>query len=168
MILSNSFRVGISPKSFWVFFYVTTYFCFFLFPKIFRTLFLVLQNSLHISGFFVPIYSFHKLCFFLICILIWLGSFSPNLSSPFTSTILLGIYCSSSSLMILDSTGASPGFGRGGAKNFFLRFGILHVAKRHEAMRFVRGVRGHGPPRKFLKMVQFGAFGCIFGSDFSL
>ena len=109
MILSNSFRVGISPKSFWVFFYVTTYFC----------LFLVLQNSLYISGFFVPIYSFHKLCFFLICILIWLGSFSPNLSSPFTSTILLGIYCSSSSLMILDSTGASPGFGRGGGARIF-------------------------------------------------
>ena len=23
---------------------------------------------------------------------------------------------------------------------------------------FARGVRGHAPPRKFLKMVQFGAF----------
>ena len=39
MILSNSFRVGISPKSFLVFFYVTTYFCFFLFPKIFSHIF---------------------------------------------------------------------------------------------------------------------------------
>ena len=45
---------------------------------------------------------------------------------------------------------------------FFLRFGNLHVAKRHaahgEAMRIARGVRGHAPPRKFFKTVQFGAF----------
>ena len=64
------------------------------------------------------------------------------------------------------NTGASPGFG-GGAKNFFFfRFGNLHDAKRHaahgEPMRFARGVRGHSPPRKFFKMVQFGAFWCIF------
>ena len=62
--------------------------------------------------------------------------------------------------------GASPGFGRGGAKNFFFRFGNLHVAKRHaahgEAMRFARGVRGHATPRNFFKMVQFGALWCIF------
>ena len=49
---------------------------------------------------------------------------------------------------------------------FFFRFGNLHVAKRHaahgKAMRFARGVRGHAPPRKFFKMVQFGAFWCIF------
>ena len=41
----------------------------------------------------------------------------------------------------------------GGAKNFFFRFGNLHVAKRHaahgEAMRIARGV---------FKTVQFGAF----------
>ena len=40
----------------------------------------------------------------------------------------------------------------GGGKNFFSRFGNLHVAKRHvvhsEAMRIVRRVRGHAPPRK--------------------
>ena len=58
--------------------------------------------------------------------------------------------------------GASPGFGRGGAKNFFFRFGNLHVAKGHaahgEAMRIARGVRGHALPRKFFKTVQFGAF----------
>ena len=50
----------------------------------------------------------------------------------------------------------------GGPRNFFLRFGNLHVAKRHaahgEAMRIARGVRGHAPPRKFFKTVQFGAF----------
>ena len=55
-------------------------------------------------------------------------------------------------------TGASPGFGRGGgAKNYFFSdFGIC------EAMRLARGVRGHAPPRKFFKMVQFGAFWRIF------
>ena len=45
---------------------------------------------------------------------------------------------------------------------FFFRFGNLHVAKLHaahgEAMRIARGVRGHAPPRKFFKTVQFGAF----------
>ena len=51
----------------------------------------------------------------------------------------------------------------GGPKlNFFFRFGNLHVAKRHaahgEAMRFAREVRGHAPPRKFFKMVQFGVY----------
>ena len=65
------------------------------------------------------------------------------------------------------SAGASPGFGRGGGQNFFwFRFGNLHVAKRHaahgKAMRFARGVRGHAPPRIFFKIVQFGAFWCIF------
>ena len=58
----------------------------------------------------------------------------------------------------------------GGLSNIFFRFGNLHVAKRHaahgEAMRFDGGVRGHAPPRKFFQMVQFGAFWCIFGSDF--
>ena len=60
----------------------------------------------------------------------------------------------------------------GGPRIFFLRFGNVHVAKRHaahgEAMRFARGVRGHASPRKFFKMVQFGAFWCLFGSDFLL
>ena len=61
----------------------------------------------------------------------------------------------------LSYTGASPGFGRGGPRIFF-RFANLHVAKRHaahgEAMRIARGVRGHAPPRKFFKTMQFGAF----------
>ena len=48
----------------------------------------------------------------------------------------------------------------GEAKNFFFRFGNLH------AMRFARGGLGHVPPRNFFKMVQFGAFWCIFWSDF--
>ena len=59
--------------------------------------------------------------------------------------------------------GRSQDLGGGGAKNFFVfRFGNLHVAMRHaahgEAMRIARGVRGHAPPRKFFKTVQFGAF----------
>ena len=37
------------------------------------------------------------------------------------------------------------GFHFGGGFKFFLE-------------KFVRGVWGHAPPRKFLKMVQFGAF----------
>ena len=45
--------------------------------------------------------------------------------------------------------------GGGGAKNFF--FQIWEFACR-EAMRIARGVRGHAPPRKFFKTVQFGAF----------
>ena len=60
-----------------------------------------------------------------------------------------------------------PRIWQGGGQEFcFFRFGNLHVAKRHaahgEAMRFARGVRGHAPPRIFFKMVQFGAFWCIF------
>ena len=31
---------------------------------------------------------------------------------------------------------------------------------------FVRGVRGHAPPRKFLKIVQFGAFYRVFCKNF--
>ena len=50
----------------------------------------------------------------------------------------------------------------GGPRNLFFRFGNLHVVKRHaahgEAMRIARGVRGHAPPKKFFKTVQFGAF----------
>ena len=34
-------------------------------------------------------------------------------------------------------TGASPGFGRGGAKNIFFRFGNLHVAKRQQNYHFL-------------------------------
>ena len=55
----------------------------------------------------------------------------------------------------LHVSGASPGIGRGGGKNFFLRLGNLHDTKRHAA---------HGAIK--IKMVQFGAFWCIFCSDF--
>ena len=41
-------------------------------------------------------------------------------------------------------------------KSILFRFGNLHVA---------RGVWGHAPLRKFFKMVQFGAFWCVFRSD---
>ena len=50
----------------------------------------------------------------------------------------------------------------GGGKEIIFRFVNLHVAKRHAAhgksMCIARGVRGHASPRKFFKMVQFGAF----------
>ena len=50
----------------------------------------------------------------------------------------------------------------GGARILFFRFVNLHVAKRHaahgEALRIARGIRGHAPPRKLFKTVQFGAF----------
>ena len=59
----------------------------------------------------------------------------------------------------VDYTRISRGVPRiwqgGGQEFFFFRFGNLHVAKRHAAhgvaMRFARGVRGHAPPRNFLK-----------------
>ena len=51
--------------------------------------------------------------------------------------------------------GRPQDLGGGGAKNFF--FQIWEFACR-EAMRIARGVRGHAPPRKFFKTVQFGAF----------
>ena len=65
--------------------------------------------------------------------------------------------------MIIEQIQGRPqDLGGGGPRNFFFRFGNLHVAKRHaahgEAMRIARGVRGHAPPRKFFKTVQFGAF----------
>ena len=65
-------------------------------------------------------------------------------------------------MIACNRQGRPQDLGGGGAKNFFFRFGNLHVAKRHaahgEAMRIARGVRGHAPPRKFFKTVQFGAF----------
>ena len=61
--------------------------------------------------------------------------------------------------------GASPGFGRGGARILFFRFGNLHVASRHaahgKAMRIARGVRGHAPPRKFLNDAIWCVLECI-------
>ena len=54
----------------------------------------------------------------------------------------------------------------GGGKNFFssdLEICIRDMHTAHgEAMSFARGVRGHAPPRKFFKMVQFGVFWCIY------
>ena len=49
----------------------------------------------------------------------------------------------------------------GGPRIFF--FQILKFPCR-EAL--LGGFGGMPPPRKFFKMVQFGAFWCIFGSDF--
>ena len=48
--------------------------------------------------------------------------------------------------------GRPQDLGGGGPRIFFPDLGIC------EAMRIARGVRGHAPPRKFFKAVQFGAF----------
>ena len=45
-------------------------------------------------------------------------------------------------------------FGGGGVQNLSGKVGVF-AWQSHE---FAGGVRGHAPPRKFLKMVQFGAF----------
>ena len=53
------------------------------------------------------------------------------------------------------------GGGEGWGQNVFGKvgvFGYLHGAK----PRVASGVWGHAPPRKFLKMLQFGAFWRIF------
>ena len=86
-----------------------------------------------------------------------------KLNLTFQVILTNAMQISSVILKYIMTSGASPGFGRGGGQEFFFaRFVNLHVAKRHaahgEAMRIARGVRGHAPPRKFFKMVQFGAF----------
>ena len=60
----------------------------------------------------------------------------------------------SQNINILYSSGVSRISFRGGVQKFSGKVGVF--AWRSHA--FARGVRGHAPPRKFLKMVQFGAF----------
>ena len=68
--------------------------------------------------------------------------------------------------------GRPQDLGGGGAKNFFFRFGNLHVAKRHaahgEAMRIARGVRGHAPRENFLKRCNLVRFRVYFDQILSL
>ena len=55
--------------------------------------------------------------------------------------------------------GRPQDLGGGGAKKFFFSdLGICMSRSDMFAMRIARGVRGHAPPRKFFKTVQFGAF----------
>ena len=74
--------------------------------------------------------------------------------------------------MVSHTAGASPGFGRGGARIFFFRFGNLHVAKRHaahgEAMRIARGVGGMLPREIFLKRCNLVRFRVYFDQILSL
>ena len=59
-------------------------------------------------------------------------------------------------LKLRQLSGASPGFGRGGgAKNFFFRFGNLHVAR-------------HAPREHFLKWCNLVRFGVYFDQILSL
>ena len=63
---------------------------------------------------------------------------------------------------MVSASGVSRISFRGGVQNFSGKVGVFAwreapcSAWRSHA--FVRGVRGDAPPRKFLKMVQFGAF----------
>ena len=53
--------------------------------------------------------------------------------------------------------GRPQDLGGGGGKNiFFSDLGIC--MSRSDMLRIAKGVRGHAPPRKFFKTVQFGAF----------
>ena len=61
----------------------------------------------------------------------------------------------------VKTAGASPGFGRGGAKKFF--FQIWEFTCREATCcawrsALLGGFGGIPPPRKFFKTVQFGAF----------
>ena len=71
------------------------------------------------------------------------------------------------------SQGRPQDLGGGRAKNFFFRFGNLHVAKRHaahgEAMRIVSGGSGACPPEKnFLKRCNWVRFRVYFDQILSL
>ena len=57
--------------------------------------------------------------------------------------------------------GASPGFGRGGPRNYFFRFGNLHVAK-------LGGFGGMPPRKNFLKWCNLVRFGVYFDHILSL
>ena len=48
-------------------------------------------------------------------------------------------------------------FRGGGVQNFSGKVGVF-AWREAPCSAFARGVRGHASPRKFLKMVQFGAF----------
>ena len=84
----------------------------------------------------------------------------------------VGVFAWRFATRLLGGSGASSGFGRGGPIMIFFRFGNLHVAKRHaahgEAMRIARGVRGHAPPRKFLKRCNLVHFRVYFDQILSL
>ena len=78
-----------------------------------------------------------------------------------------------SSILLLSiniiTQGRSQDLGEGGAKNFFCRFGNLHVAKRHVAIRFAKGVRGNALFREnFLKWCNLVRFGVYFDPILSL
>ena len=71
-----------------------------------------------------------------------------------------------STILYTIISGASPGFGRGGAKNFFFKFGNLHVAKRHaahgEACALLGGFGGMLPRENFLKRCNLVRFRVYF------
>ena len=66
-------------------------------------------------------------------------------------------------VFFLFTQGRPQDLAGGGPRIFFLRFGNLHVAK---PCALLGGFGGMPPRENFFKMVQFGAFWCIFRSDF--
>ena len=64
--------------------------------------------------------------------------------------------------LIICLSGVSRILFRGGVQNFSGKVGVFAwreaPCSAWQSHAFARGVRGHAPPRKFLKMVQFGAF----------
>ena len=70
---------------------------------------------------------------------------------------------------LYDIAEAQPGFGME-AKDFFVKFRNLHVAKRSKATRFATDVRGQAPPPReiFLKWCNLVHFGVYLDQIFSL
>ena len=99
----------------------------------------------------------------VLCSLVWFGVYFDQIVSWKNNIYIYKI-------IIITTQGRPQDLAVGG-KNFFSRFGNLHVAKRHAAhgealLGGFGGMPPPPPPRNFFKMVQFGAFWCIFLSDF--
>ena len=59
-------------------------------------------------------------------------------------------------------TGASPGFGKGGQDFLEICMSRSDMLRMAKPCALLGGFGGMPPPRNFFKMVQFGAFWCIF------
>ena len=79
------------------------------------------------------------------------------IESKMSAIGVLFMYLSPLSMCVHDicMQGRPHDLGGEGGKNFFFQIFFFRFG---EAMRIARGVRGHAPPRKFFKTVQFGEF----------
>ena len=108
----------------------------------------------------------------------WIAVYRPISPRPHLTEQLYNITCQSSQQkhnkvkIINNIQGRPQDLAGGGAKNFFFRFGNLHVAKRHaahgKAMRFARGFGGMPPRENFLKWCNLVRFGVHFDQILSL